>query len=110
MLLSLPMTTVSVSQPGASPSQLEAEVTRKVEDAVATIPGIKRVMSSVDEGMSTTMLEFHMDTELGQALDDTRDAVSRIRMDLPHNFQGCFKAGGFLRIHGQRYIGICGAP
>ena len=85
--VSLPMTTVSVSQPGASPSQLEAEVTRKVEDAVATIPGIKRVMSSVDEGMSTTMLEFHMDTELSEALDDTRDAVSRIRMDLPQDIQ-----------------------
>ena len=85
--VSLPMTTVSVSQPGASPSQLEAEVTRKVEDAVATIPGIKRVMSSVDEGMSTTMLEFHMDTVLAEALDDTRDAVSRIRMDLPQDIQ-----------------------
>ena len=85
--VSLPMTTVSVSQPGASPSQLEAEVTRKVEDAVATIPGIKRVMSSVDEGMSTTMLEFHMDTELAAALDDTRDAISRIRMDLPQDIQ-----------------------
>lgn len=85
--VSLPMTTVTVSQPGASPSQLEAEVTRKVEDAVATIPGIKRVMSSVDEGMSTTMLEFHMDTELSEALDDTRDAISRIRMDLPQDIQ-----------------------
>lgn len=83
--VSLPMTTVSVSQPGAAPTQLEAEVTRKVEDAVATIPGIKRVYSSIDEGMSTTMLEFHMDTELSEALDDTRDAVSRIRMDLPQD-------------------------
>ena len=85
--VSLPMTTVTVTQPGASPSQLETEVTRKVEDAVATIPGIKRVMSSVDEGMSTTMLEFHMDTDLAEALDDTRDAVSRIRMDLPQDIQ-----------------------
>jgi multidrug efflux pump subunit AcrB len=85
--VSLPMTTVTVTQPGASPSQLETEVTRKVEDAVATIPGIKRVMSSVDEGMSTTILEFHMDTVLSEALDDTRDAISRIRMDLPQDIQ-----------------------
>ncbi|MCW4454358.1 efflux RND transporter permease subunit [Flavobacterium sp. MXW15] len=85
--IAFPMTTVTITQPGASPSQLEAEVTRRVEDSVATIPGIKRVMSSVTEGVSTTSIEFLLETDLATALDDTRDAVTRIRTDLPQDIQ-----------------------
>ena len=85
--VAFPMTTVTLSQPGASPSQLETEVTRRVEDSVATIPNIKRVMSSVSEGVSSTTIEFVLDTDLATALDDTRDAVTRIRTDLPQDIQ-----------------------
>jgi len=85
--IAFPMTTVTIAQPGASPSQLETEVTRKVEDSVATIPGIKRVMSSVTEGVSTTSIEFYLDEDLATALDDTRDAVTRIRTELPQDIQ-----------------------
>jgi len=85
--IAFPMTTVTVTQPGASPSQLEAEVTRRVEDSVATIPNIKRVMSNVSEGVSTTSIEFFLDTDLATALDDTKDAVTKIRTDLPQDIQ-----------------------
>jgi len=85
--IAFPMTTVTITQPGASPSQLETEVTRRVEDSVATIPNIKRVMSSVSEGVSTTSIEFQLETDLATALDDTRDAVTRIRTDLPQDIQ-----------------------
>ena len=85
--IAFPMTTVTITQPGASPSQLETEVTRRVEDSVATIPGIKRVISSVNEGVSTTTIEFLLETDLATALDDTRDAVTRIRTDLPQDIQ-----------------------
>ena len=85
--ISFPMTTVTVLQPGASPSQLETEVTRKVEDSVATIPNIKRVVSTVTEGTSTTMIEFNLDAELATALNDTKDAVTRIRTELPQDIQ-----------------------
>jgi multidrug efflux pump subunit AcrB len=85
--VSFPMVTVSVALPGASPSQLETEVTRKVEDAVATIENIKRVMSNVNEGVSSTQIEFHLETDLGQAMDDVRDAVTRIRSDLPQDIE-----------------------
>ena len=85
--IAFPMTTVTITQPGASPSQLETEVTRRVEDSVATIPNIKRVMSTVNEGVSTTTIEFVLDTDLATALDDTRDAVTRIRTDLPQDIQ-----------------------
>ena len=85
--IAFPMTTVTVTQPGASPSQLETEVTRKVEDSVATINNVKRVMSTVSEGISTTSIEFELETDLATALDDTRDAVTRIRTDLPQDIQ-----------------------
>ena len=85
--IAFPMTTVTITQPGASPSQLETEVTRRIEDSVATIPNIKRVMSSVNEGVSTTTIEFVLEADLATALDDTRDAVTRIRTDLPQDIQ-----------------------
>src|SRR4249919_2554295 len=85
--ISFPMVTVTVPLPGASPSQLETEVTRKVEDSVATISGVKRVISSVNEGVSTTTIEFVLDTDLAGALDDVRDAVTRVRADLPQDIQ-----------------------
>ncbi|MGY3266390.1 efflux RND transporter permease subunit [Lysobacter sp. HA35] len=85
--VTFPMVVVTISQPGASPSQLETEVTRKVEDQVATLTGVKRVTSTVTEGVSTTAIEFQLETDLAGALDDTRAAVSRIRSDLPQDIQ-----------------------
>ncbi len=101
--VSFPRTTVTVVQPGASPSQLEAEVTRRIEDSVATVPNVKRVSSSITEGVSTTMIEFMIDTDLATALDDTRDAVTRIRTDLPQDIQepviGKVDIGGALQTY-----------
>ena len=85
--VAFPMTVVTIIQPGASPTQLETEVTRKVEDSVATIANVKRVTSTVVEGTSTTAIEFYLDTDLMAALNDTKDAVTRIRMDLPQDIQ-----------------------
>ncbi|RNF83666.1 efflux RND transporter permease subunit [Montanilutibacter psychrotolerans] len=85
--IAFPMVTVTVPLPGASPSQLETEVTRRIEDSVAAINGIKRTMSHVSEGVSTTTIEFDLDTDLATALDDTRDAVTRVRADLPQDIR-----------------------
>jgi len=85
--IAFPMTVVTIIQPGASPSQLETEVTRRVEDAVATLDNVKRVTSTVVDGTSTTAIEFQLDTDLLGALNDTKDAVARIRMDLPQDIQ-----------------------
>ncbi|MFP7722788.1 efflux RND transporter permease subunit [Lysobacter sp. A3-1-A15] len=85
--IAFPMTTVTVLQPGASPSQLETEVTRRIEDSVATIPDIKRVVSTVTEGTSTTMIEFELSVDIDAALDETKDAVTRVRTELPQDIQ-----------------------
>lgn len=85
--VAFPMTTVTISQPGAAPSQLETEVTRKVEDAVATLRDVKRLESTVVEGVSTTAIEFRLEANLTEALNDTKDAIARIRQDLSQDIQ-----------------------
>ena len=85
--IAFPMTVVTITQPGASPSQLETEVTRRVEDAVATLDNVKRVTSTVVEGTSTTAIEFQLEADLLTALNDTKDAVTRVRMNLPQDIQ-----------------------
>jgi multidrug efflux pump subunit AcrB len=78
-----PVITVTISQPGAAPSELETEVTRKVEDAVVGLEGLDHVRSTVSDGVSVTILEFLVGTKSDRALNDARDAVSRIRSNLP---------------------------
>lgn len=80
-----PAVTVSITYPGAPPSQMESEVTRKVEDAIATVMGIRHINSTINEGVSTTTVEFEFGRDMNEAVDDVRDAVTRIRPDLPQN-------------------------
>ncbi|HEY1284227.1 MAG TPA: efflux RND transporter permease subunit [Steroidobacteraceae bacterium] len=81
--LDIPTVTVAVNYPGVPPSQLETEITRKVEDAVAAVTGIDHIRSTVTEGRSATTIEFELERDINQAVDDVRDAVTRIRTNLP---------------------------
>src|SRR3546814_12490821 len=74
---------VDVQLPGATPSQLETEVTRKIEDATANIPGARHVTSTISDGFSETFIEFEINTDVQEALDDVRDAVTGVRSALP---------------------------
>lgn len=85
--VSYPAVTVTVALPGATPSQLETEVTRKVEDSVASLADINKLVSTVTEGSSTTFVEFRIGKDLSDALDEVRDAVARIRADLPADIE-----------------------
>jgi multidrug efflux pump subunit AcrB len=81
--MDIPTVTVAVNYPGVPPSQLETEVTRKIEDAVASATGIDHIRSTVTEGLSQTTIEFQLERDVNEALDDVRDAVTRIRSNLP---------------------------
>jgi multidrug efflux pump subunit AcrB len=83
----LPAVIVTVPYPGVPPSQLESEVTRKIEDAVSSVVGIEHIRSTVNEGVSTTFIEFQFERNIMEAVDDVRDAVTRIRSDLPADAQ-----------------------
>lgn len=85
--LTLPTVTVTVSLPGASPTTMESQVTRKVEDAVASVAGIDDLVSTVNEGVSVTRVAFELGRDANEALDQVRDAVDRIRSGLPRDVE-----------------------
>ena len=81
--IDLPTVTVTASLPGASPAQLETEVARKIENSIATVQGLKHIYTKVQDGSATITAEFRLEKPTQQAVDDVRDAVSRVRSDLP---------------------------
>jgi HAE1 family hydrophobic/amphiphilic exporter-1 len=81
--LDLPLVVISVAQPGAGPSEIESLVTRRIEDAVAALAGIKHITSTVSDGASTTVVEFDLGKNIDNAVNETRDKVAEIRADLP---------------------------
>ncbi|MGR8932083.1 MAG: efflux RND transporter permease subunit [Gammaproteobacteria bacterium] len=81
--LDLPGIIVMLSQPGASPAQLETEVARKVEDSIASLAGIKHIRTSITDGLVQISAEFVLEKELTDALIETKDAVDRVRAELP---------------------------
>src|SRR5687767_13015916 len=74
---------ISISQPGAAPTELENQVTQKVEAAIRSVQGIEEINSSVREGSSFTFVQFEMQTPVDRAVNDVQDAVDRIRSELP---------------------------
>jgi multidrug efflux pump subunit AcrB len=81
--VSVPGASVSISQPGAAPPELEIQITRRVEAAVRGIEGVTEINSFIREGNSTTSIAFEIGTPIDRAVTDVRDAVARIRGDLP---------------------------
>jgi HAE1 family hydrophobic/amphiphilic exporter-1 len=81
--IDLPTVTVTVSQPGAAPSEMEVQVAQVIENAVASLEGVDDVSTSISEGSSTTTIEFMLDTDPETATNDVRNAVSSIQSDLP---------------------------
>ena len=81
--IELPIVIVSAQLSGAAPAQLETEVARKLEDAVATLQGVKNIYSKVLDGQVTLTVEFILEKPIAEAVNDVRDAVARVRADLP---------------------------
>ncbi|GAA0508713.1 efflux RND transporter permease subunit [Pigmentiphaga daeguensis] len=81
--IDLPMVMVTASLPGASPSQLENDVARKLENSIATLQGLKHVYTKIQDGSVSLTAEFELEKPLQEAVDDVRSAVSRVRADMP---------------------------
>ena len=81
--VTFPIVTVTVTQSGAAPSEMETQITRPIEDAIAGVADVRHISSQVVEGASTTTIEFELSTNLQKATDDTRTAVERTRVNLP---------------------------
>lgn len=81
--IDVPLVSVTVAQPGAAPAEMETQITKEVEDAVAGITGVKNVISTVTDGVSTTVVEFEIEVPTDRAVQDTKDAIDGILGDLP---------------------------
>lgn len=81
----IPSVTITVTQPGADPAELESQVTKKVEDAVAGLGNIDHIISTVTDGSSNTQVKFLLGTNSDRATNDVRNAVAQIRQNLPQD-------------------------
>ena len=81
--LDLPTVTVTASLPGAAPAQLETEVARKIENAIASLQGLKNIYTKVQDGGVTVTAEFRLEKPTQEAVDDVRSAMQGVRGDLP---------------------------
>ena len=82
--IDIPIVQVLITQSGAAPSELESQVTKKVEDAVASVNGVWHVVSTVTDGSSSTIVQFTVGSvDVDRALNDVKDQIAKIRSDLP---------------------------
>jgi HAE1 family hydrophobic/amphiphilic exporter-1 len=80
-----PAVQIWVSYPGASPEQVENDLTKPIENAVNTVAGVKRILSRADEGRSLTWVEFRLDVDIARATQEVRDKLAQIRAAFPRD-------------------------
>ncbi|MBL8148917.1 MAG: efflux RND transporter permease subunit [Blastocatellia bacterium] len=78
-----PIVTVTTTLPGASPEEVETEISKKIEEAVNTISGIDELRSISGEGVSQVFVTFVLERQVSEAAQDVRDKVNSILKDLP---------------------------
>ena len=78
-----PAVQVIVSQPGAAPTELETQVTQRVEAAIRGVSGVDEMSSYVSEGSSRTFVQFAIGTPIDRAYNDVNQSIQQIRSDLP---------------------------
>ncbi|MGY4306620.1 multidrug efflux pump subunit AcrB [Bradyrhizobium sp. USDA 4369] len=81
--IEFPAVMVTITQGGAASQDLEIQVSKKVEDAIAALPGIKRVSSTITDGMTATIAEFRVGVNADRAVNDVKDVLARLRAELP---------------------------
>ena len=81
--IEFPMVIVSISQPGAAPSEIETQITQRIETAVRNISGVDSISSTASEGNSQTMVMFQIGLNIDQAVNDVKNAVDQARGNLP---------------------------
>ena len=80
-----PVVGVTVTQNGAAPGEMETQITRPVEDAVAGVTGITSIQSIVTQGVSTTSVQFEIGANLQKKTDEIRSRIDQARAVLPRD-------------------------
>ncbi len=81
--IDLPAVVVTVTLPGAAPSQLENDIAKKIENRITSIEGIKHIRTTLQTGAATIASEFVLEKDIQEAVDDVRSAVGEVQGDLP---------------------------
>ena len=82
-----PLLVIQTRYTGASPESVEREVTKKIEEQVNTVEGIKQIQSTSTEGFSTIVVLFNLGTKIMDAQADVRAKIDAIRRDLPEDIE-----------------------
>jgi multidrug efflux pump subunit AcrB len=86
--ISFPLVQVTITQPGAAPAEMETQIAQKVEGSISSIGNIHNITTYIIEGSTNISVEFQIGTPIDRAVTDVRDAVAKVRNDLP---QGIFE-------------------
>ena len=81
--IEFPAAVVTISQPGAAPTEIENQITQRVESAVRSINGVANISSTATEGSSRTFVEFQIGTDVNAAVNEVKNAVDQVRGELP---------------------------
>ena len=81
--IEFPAAIVTITQPGAAPTEIENQITQRVEAAVRSINGVANISSTATEGSSTTFVEFQIGTDVNAAVNEVKNSVDQIRGELP---------------------------
>jgi multidrug efflux pump subunit AcrB len=85
--ISFPIVNVGVEQPGAAPSEMETQIAQKVEGSISSIGNVRNMTTWITEGNVQIGIEFEIGTPIDRAVTDVRDAVAKVRNDLPQGIQ-----------------------
>jgi multidrug efflux pump subunit AcrB len=81
--ISFPLVNVNISQPGAAPTELETQIAQKVEGSISSIGNVRNITTYIVEGQVNIFIQFEIGTPIDRAVTDVRDAVAKVRNDLP---------------------------
>ena len=81
--IEFPMVIVTVAQPGAAPTEIESQITQKVEAALQNVEGVENINSTAREGSTESLVNFEIGTDIAQAVNEVKSAVDQIRGELP---------------------------
>src|SRR5262245_37155595 len=83
----MPVLTVQTQYPGASPETVEREVSKRIEETLNTISGVRHIESVTTEGYSTVVVEFHLGIKINNAQQDAQAKINAIRANFPKDIE-----------------------
>ena len=83
--VTFPSVSITVTENGAAPSEVETQITRPIENAMAGLPNVETIQSTVSRGLSTTQIEFPLGQDIQKMTDDVRTRVDQTRVQLPRD-------------------------